>query len=262
MFCLLGAGGLEAQEMQPYKGLRLNLCHFAVLKEGKKDLVVRCDVVNTGRYALQVDRNNPAPAALLVEVDTLNLPNALRGQSAALRSALMQKQVKLAPGEIRTGMVLKLDLSAPTSNPPSPVVSEKMQIDKNCGDLVFDTVYLASRDEKFGILHYTLQNIGTGPIPLTFSQKHASERIVLNVYFVREARLTKGALLVAGDVISPENAKNGPVLQPGDRYDGEIEFSLSDRSRLAPNLFLEINAFQTAPECRFSNNFWTVVLDF
>ncbi len=137
-----------------------------------------------------------------------------------------------------------------------------MQVDKNCGDLVFDTVYLASRDEKFGILHYTLQNIGTGPIPLTFSQKHASERIILNVYFVREARLTKGALLVAGDVISPANAKNGPVLQPGDRYDGEIEFSLNDRSRLAPNLFLEINAFQTAPECRFSNNFWTLILDF
>ncbi|HNM26863.1 MAG TPA: hypothetical protein PKL15_15585, partial [Saprospiraceae bacterium] len=65
------------------------------MKAGKNDLVVRCDVVNTGRYALLVDKRNPAPAALIVEADTLNLPNALRGKSAALTRALLQKQIRL-----------------------------------------------------------------------------------------------------------------------------------------------------------------------
>ncbi|HNE30272.1 MAG TPA: hypothetical protein PLW66_13940 [Saprospiraceae bacterium] len=258
------ATALQAQELHPYKGLRLNLCHFQVLKAGKNDLVVRCDVVNTGRYALLVDKRNPAPAALIVEADTLNLPNALRGKSAALTRALLQKQIRLAPGEIQIGLVLKLDLSGLPEEveTPSGVATGQLQTEPNCGDLVFDTVYLASRDDKFGTLHYVLRNAGSGTFSLTGARRHASEPIVLNVYFVPETRLTKGALLVAGDVITPAHAQNGPVLLPGQRYEGEIEFSLGDRSPFAPNLLLEVNAFQTVPECRFSNNFWTLILGF
>jgi len=253
---------LSAQESRPYKGLRIAVFNFEVIKASEHLMLLRCDMANTGRYALQMDKNNPPPAALLVEMDTARMPDVLLGREANLVAAISRQRIKLLPGEIRTGLVLKIKLSpAPSSTAPSAATSLHSE-PAGCGDLVFDTVYIGARDDKFATIHYTLRNSGAGALSLSGKPRRPSERIVLNVYFVRESKLTRGALLAGGDVLEPAKNRDNSLLLPGDAISGEIEISLLDRTAFAPNLMLEINPFQAVQECRYSNNFWLLVPDF
>ncbi len=258
---------LSAQETATsagaYKGLRIGLLNFEVLSQSPRSVTLRCDVANTGRYALEFDEKHPPPAALVVEMDTLSLPVVLRGREGSLRQAVLQEKIALSPGEMQRKLNLRISLTEiylPPSDPPMRNADEPKPFAMSCGDLVFDTVFVQTKEGQRLVLHYVLQNIG--PEPIRFYSSKERETIAIQVYFVRGERLTRGASLVASAFLTEREEFSGGILLPGQQLEGDLPVDLSLRTRFLPNLVLEINPFQAACETDMTNNTWPLRLDF
>lgn len=266
--CLGFAARVAGQEPSApgptYKGLRISLFHFEVIDQSPKSVLLRCDAANTGRYYLAFGKKQPAPAALVVELDTLNLPRILLGWEEQVSAALLRQKIALKPGEIHAGIFLKIKLSAPQMPPPlqqapspPPAIAAA-----RCADLRFDTAYVVRRNESTLLLRFTLRNAGPGPVRLTGARGREEKNVALNAYFVRESKLTRGAVMTTGIFLGERPDLPDNVLPPGQQITGDMEISLRDRTRFAPNLVLELDPFQSVNDCDRTNNTYALPLDF
>lgn len=257
---------LSAQEpVSPagtYKGLRIGLFNFEVTGQSPRSVTFRCDVANTGRYALEFDEKHPPPAALLVELDSLSLPAVLRGRVNKLTRAVLQEKISLAPGAVQRKLILRISLTEdqPPADIPARTIEEPQAVVMLCGDLVFDTVFVQTRDAQNLVLHYVLRN--NGPAPLRFYSSREREVIAIQVYFVLGDHLTRGATLAASAFLPGSKDFPDGILPPGRRLEGDLPVDLAARTRFLPNLVLEINPAQAACETDLTNNTWPLRLDF
>lgn len=252
-------------EAPTYKGLRLSLFQFELLHQSAEAVSLRCMVANTGRYAVAFDKRQAPPAALVIELDTLNLPPALLGWESQVGAALLQEKIALQPGELHPNLILKFRLvrSAPPVSLAAASRPEKTtSVRTTCGDLLIDTAFIVQRDARSMVLRCRLRNVGSAPVRLIQDRQRQEANVALNAYFVREAKITRGAILAAGIFWQQGQDLPNGLLQPGQQTTGEIEISLRDRTRFAPNVVLEINPFQSVSECDPANNTFALPLDF
>lgn len=267
--CFCFAAGVAGQESfvpgTMYKGLRISLFHFEVMDQSPKSVLLRCDAANTGRYAVAFGKKQAPPAALVVELDTLNLPRLLLGWEERVSAALLRQKIALKPGEIQTEIFLKINLSPkkppvaapPEQRPPRPAIAVA-----RCTDLRLDTAFVVRRDESTLLLRFTLYNAGPGAVRLTGARKGQEDNVALNAYFVRESKLTRGAVLATGIFLGERRDLPDDLLLPGRQITAEMEINLRDRTRFAPNLVLELDPFQSADDCDRTNNTFAVPLNF
>jgi hypothetical protein len=234
-----------------YVGLRLAVLNIEIKKtDDAAGLGIRCDIANTGRLPLHIGKGKTnVPQNLVFEFDTVALPIILRGREALLKEAVLQSGINLAPGEMRQNIPLIVPIK-PADFPGNAQITGG----NLCPDLVIDTIYLVKYTAKSMLLHYIIRNKGQAPAQLLGAPGHKNKDLNLRVYFVSGMKLTRGAI-EAGTVQIRKGVETlDGVLLPGQILQGEATISLKLRTRFSPNLLLELDPFQSIPECDRTNN--------
>lgn len=260
LFCLL-LPLLSTAQGPIYRGQRISLFAFETLRQAPKSITLRCQVANTGRYAIAYDKTQPAPPTLIIELDTQAVPTVLRGREYTISQAMRQEKITLAPGQVRKKWELKINLenTAPDTT-ASPAALPPTR--SSCADLVFDTVYITHYSEKKMEVEYIIRNQGSQPAQLLGNSSARTDNLAVNVYFSGSTRLTRGAILADGDFLREGRETLDGILLPGQQLHGSLSFSLRHRTRFSPHLLFEIDPFQAVAECDKANNVWAMKVEF
>jgi hypothetical protein len=249
---------LQAQSAKTYEGYRLGLLNVQIRQQTTSVITLHCDAANTGRLPLDYNQHIRPPASLILELDTVALPLVLRGRTALLDSMVRRQKIKLSPGNIRYG--LKFSIPVRPLKAASDTTAEA--ITGACPDVEIDTVYLVKYTNKSMVLHYVVRNVGTAAAQVLGNGADKKDRMSLHVYFVSGVRMTRGAIFAGSAQVQDGPEIPNGLLGPGQLLQGEMEISLKNRTRFSPNLVLEIDPFQTIPECRRVNNTKTLIVEY
>ncbi|MCB0545037.1 MAG: hypothetical protein KDC70_16035 [Saprospiraceae bacterium] len=240
------------QDSFVYKGLRVSLFGFEVLKQRTENISLRMKVANTGRLPVSFGkRNSPPPEALIIELDTVNLPVVLLGHEQMVADAVRSKKVDLEPGEMMDDLKVEITLKV---QKPDPVASTPASYRGQCTDLVFDTAYIVEYTDDRMVLQYVIRNGSNRDAYVLGNSDSESDNLAVNVYFVSGTRLTRGAILADGIFIQQGRETLDGVLMPGQILQGAIRISLKSRTKFTPNILLELDPFQKMYDCDRTNN--------
>lgn len=250
------------QEATIYKGLRISLFAFEVLKQKPDNVSLRLQVVNTGRLPVSFGRKGEKPPeSLVVELDTLQLPAILQGRENLVSEAVRNSKVELKPGEMQEG--LKLDIKLKPKRPEEKRnTPEAGSPEKGCANLVFDTAYIVEYTEESMRLHYIIRNAGNLPANLLGKTGAEDDNLAVNVYFISGNKLTRGAILADGTFIHEGDETLDGILSPDQVLHGELKISLKNRTQFAPNLLFELDPFLQINDCDRTNNTIVVKVEF
>jgi len=233
------AWSIPSSAQPAYSGYRVALFEVKIMQQKNQRISLRCRLANTGRYA--IGTKNIADA-LVVEFDTIGLPNLLRGHEAAIAATLRQQCPKLQPGEISEPVWLNIRLQSREQ--------ETAAEPGTCAELVFDTVLVEAWNARTMRLRYFLRNEGNAPARL-FSK---NTEPVIKVYFVSGTKLTRGAIPAGSTSIRKGRETLDGLLMPGEILEGTVEIDLSNRSQFSPNVALEFDPAQVVDECGRTGN--------
>lgn len=250
------------QEAIIYKGLRISLFNFEILKQKPENIVLRLDVANTGRLPVSFGkRGAKAPGSLIVELDTLGLPVILQGREQLVADAVRGEKIDLQPGEMRHGLKVEIVLKSRRTG-QEPAAPDADISGKGCPDLVFDTVYIVEYTDDAMRLGYVVRNAGKSAAYLLGGTGAEEDNLAVNVYFVSGSRLTRGAILADGVFIRQGRETLDGVLLPGQRLQGEVRISLKNRTQFMPNILFELDPFLKIDDCNRTNNTAVVRVEF
>ncbi len=245
LVCLLPA----LVNAQTYRGQRMCIFNVQILKKSGRVKTIRCSVANTGRLPIELNIKQIDPSSdLLVEFDTLNLPDIFRNKTGLLENALRQQRLRIAPGEIRTGLWMRIRTRSgeKSTKTASPVTT------RVCADLTLDTARIVAQSEKSWLVRATVRNIGNAPVRLNAPE---TDDFRLYVFFISGEKLTRGAIPAANASLASILLKNASTVLPaGDTVDVEIEISLKNRTRFSPNFALQLISPSGIIECDQMNN--------
>lgn len=227
-----------------YTGYRVAAFEVKIMQQKSQSLGLRCRLANTGRYAIGTKNM----AELVVEFDTLGLPNLLRGHESAIAAALRRQCPKLQVGEMSEPVWLNVRLHSPETEPNGET--------GGCAELVFDTVLLEAWNERSMQLRYFLRNEGNAPARL-FSKNMEP---LIKLYFVSGTKLTRGAIPAGSTSIRKGRETLDGLLMPGQVLEGVVKIDLSNRSKFSPNVALEFDPAQVVDECGRRGNVWVLRL--
>ena len=227
-----------------YTGSRVALFEVQILQQKNQNLQLRCRMANTGRETIGIKKSSPD---LVVEFDTIGLPARLRGHESAIAAAARGNCPKLKPGEVSEAIWLNVALQ--------PRVWSGQGA---CARIEFDTVFVSVWNERSMTLRYVLKNTGNAAANLF----PGTAEPLLKVYFVREEKLTRGAIPAGSTSLRKGRETLDSMLFPGQFLEGTVEISLKDRTRFSPNIALEFDPAQTLERCGQSRNVWILRLRF
>lgn len=272
-----------------YRGQRISLYAFKITEQTDRHIVLRCNAVNTGREPVSFGKNKPPSPILLIELDTLSIPKIIQNRTADISRAFLREKITLTPGQFEQNIALKIfqnpadepsaELSStvkieekkpvetPVSEekktekkPPSEAVEKPQPVEnqKNeegvCMDLILDTAWVVRQEEKAIVVHFKIKNIGDRSANLFGNTKDTEDNLAINAYFVGGTRLTRGAFLAETIFYKDKSLPTSGRLAPDAIFEGEIDVSTKNRTKFSPNIILEIDPFQTLPDCDKTNN--------
>lgn len=263
VFLLAAASGISAQQESPiYKGLRISLFGFEVLKTKPENVSLRLHVANTGRLPVSFGKKGAkAPESLVIELDTLGVPVILQGRESLISDAVRYQKINLQPGEMMDGLKLEINLESQRaggktspSDPSAPVAG--------CADLVFDTANMVEYTDDIMLLRFVIRNAGKAAAYLLGATDADEDNLAVNVYFVSGNKLTRGAILADGIFIHAGRETLDGVLLPEQHLEGEIRINLKNRTQFTPNILLELDPFLKVDDCNRTNNTTVVKVEF
>ncbi len=227
-----------------YQGLRVAVFDFEILRQNSQTVTLRCQVANTGRLPVVLQDQEVQFPALVVELDTLHLPAALRGQPGLVQRAVQRERLRLFPGEVRSDWLLSIDLRDTLPEVSLPT----------CADLVIDTAYFVEQEERTLTVWFQLRNVG----PTDARLFAGNNPVVLNTYFVGGTKLTRGGIFAEQIALkSPRELLNG-TLPAGKTIHWQVKISTKSRTRFSPHLALEFDPLQAVPDCGAGQRVWVV----
>lgn len=241
-FCAMLVLPVAAQA--DYQGLRLAVFSFETLRENNNSLSLRCQVANTGRLPVALQGKELLFPPLVVELDTLHLPAALRDRPALVQQALQRETFGLLPGEIRSNVLLSINLRDTLVESSLP----------SCADLVIDTAYLIRRNDRTLTVQFSVRNAGDSAARL-FNRNNG---VVLHTYFVSGTKLTRGAIFAEQIALKAPREMREGVLAAGKSVIWQIEVSTKNSTRFSPNLALEFDPLQVVPDCGNGKRVWVM----
>jgi hypothetical protein len=227
-----------------YTGSRVALFEVQILQQKNQNLQLRCRMANTGRETIGGKKSSPD---MVVEFDTIGLPVLLRGHESSIATAVRGNCPKLKPGEVSAAIWLNVAFQ--------PRLWEGQE---GCARIIFDTVFVGVWNERNMRLRYVLKNTGNAAANLFSAQSEP----LLNIYFVRDEKLTRGAIPAGSTNLQKGRETLDGMLFPGQFLEGTVEISLKDRTRFSPNIAVEFDPAQTLERCGQSRNVWILRLRF
>jgi hypothetical protein len=277
---------LAGQDTTKYRGYRLDLTKFEVLKKTDEWLKIRFTAVNSGRMDVDLGKEEAAHW-VQINFDQSLFEQKLGGLRDKIREELIRKGFRLEPGKVATDYELKVSTmpSLPrkpteetisiTENSTSEPVgfeakggSELSQADdeafyrkkEECPDVSFTRLDIEEQDDKWATLTYTITNQGKGPFHLYGDKDGTEHNLVLRAYISGVPKLSRGALSIGGQFVKDASGLP-PSLQPGESASSKIRLDVRKKTRYLKSLILSLDSNQFSYECDKTNNTAAVILD-
>ena len=276
-----------------YRGYRLELINFEILKQTDDWVKIRFDVVNSGRMDVDFSKKG-TEHWVQFRFDHSLFSYKLGGLRENIRQTLYDENFKLAAGQTLQHKDLKVPvvMFIKTAPPPPvtdgfetkvgtmpPVISEADEpemltgkggeeeptndstiqpgIKDDCPDIYFYRLRIIEQDDKWATLEYTIGNKGHGAFKL-FDKN--LERVLIKAFISGVPTLSRGALPVGEQVVKLQPGQPND-LQPGGTFTGRIKLDVRKKTRYMKSLILSLDSDQFKLECDKTNNTGAVILD-
>lgn len=279
---------LNAQQFKnpDYSGYRLQLNNFNVLKEDDNSIKLSLDVANTGRYDVDLRREDIHHWIQVLFDPSFN-NSKLFNLKGNIRDALFENGLSLNAGLLKYGLVLgvstvknpplrpsensdtlpKESLSEYPSDSDDSVTekggdsSQLPEIDLSnvkeepCPDIAFLHLYLKKEDDKWAKVEYQIQNVGEG----NYIISDTADKLIIRAFISGVPKLTRGALPIGGFTFE-QNEGHPRLLKPGEKLTGEFQLDIRKKTRYMKCLILQLDSNQYTQECDRTNNTSSVIL--
>ncbi len=278
-----------------YRGYRLDLTSFEVLKRTDDWVKIRCTIVNSGRVNVDFSKKG-TEHWVQINFDQTLFDNKLGGLRQNIRQALYDDDFKLAVGQtlrgkelkvpvmviekpaqpapIANGFETKVGTSAAVPENESPVVlagkggeEEPAAVEpiapgitEDCPDIYFQRLRIVEQDDKSATIEYAIANKGHGVFKLFEKGSKYEEKLLIKAFISGVPTLSRGALPAGEQIVKPQPGHSGDLL-PGDRYTGYIKIDVRKKTRYMKSLILSLDSDQFKLECDKTNNTDAVILD-
>ena len=287
---------LSEEDTIKYRGYRLELTNFEILKQTDDYVKIRFDVVNSGRMDVNFSKKG-TEHWVLFRFDHTLFSYKLGGLRENIRQTLYEDDFKLAAGqtlqqkELKVPMVMNIKTSSPapvadgfetkvgtqtTAMPEAdhpalltgkggeeaPTTDSTVQpgIADDCPDIYFQRLRIIAQDDKWATIEYTIANKGFGNFKLFDKGAKNEEKLVLKAFISGVPTLSRGALPSGGQIVKPMPGQSGDLL-PGDTYTGQMKVDVRKKTRYMKSLILSLDSDQFRFECDKTNNTDAVILD-
>ncbi|MEZ4960063.1 MAG: hypothetical protein R2830_09650 [Saprospiraceae bacterium] len=269
-----------------YRGYRLDLYAFEVLKKTDDWIKVKCTIVNSGRQNVNLGKEG-TEHWVQMNFDQSLFDQKLGGFRENIRYALAAEKFKLDAGKMVRSYELKFSTTPPmkpreepppvfsgSQDPPKPsdsiaakgggdetVTEEDFTLKKKeaCPDIYFADLRILEQDEKWATVEYTVTNQGKGIFHVYGEKEGQEDNLAVRAYISGVPVLSRGAMPIGGQIIQ-EDGRSGDLL-PGESYTGTLKLDVRKKTRYLKSLILSLESYQFAEECDKTNNTGAVVLD-
>jgi hypothetical protein len=279
-----------------YRGYRLELNSFEVLKRNDDWVKVRFNIVNSGRVDVDFSKKG-TEHWVQFNFDQSIFSNKLGGLRPNIQQALFEEEFKLGVGKSVQGKELKVSViiaqrqeastppvaagfetkagekpKAPENQSdavfvgkggeedPSPSSAVPPGIAENCPDIYFQRLRIIEQDDKTATIEFTLANKGFGPFQLYNKGSKQTERVLVKSFISGVPTLSRGALPAGEQALKPDTSHSGELL-PGDTFTTRIKVDVRKKTRYMKSLILSLDSDQFKLECDKTNNTGAVILD-
>ncbi|MBI5914677.1 MAG: hypothetical protein HY842_04820 [Bacteroidetes bacterium] len=274
-----------------YRGFRLDLTNFEVVKRTDDWVRVRFTVINSGRMDVDFSKKG-TEHWVQINFDPTLFDNKLGGLRDNLRQALYDDNFVLAAGKIQRDKELKVPVvllqkpGKPEEKPagfatiepaekesveagfaakggeeePVQPSAESPNTPADCPDIFFNQLRIVEQDDKSATVEYTIENKGQGIFKLFEKGSNSEEKLVVKAYISGVPVLSRGALPLGGQMVKAQSGQSGDLL-PGDTYSGRMRLDVRKKTRYMKSLILSLDSDQFKFECDKTNNTGAVILD-
>ncbi len=273
-----------------YRGYRLELTDFELVKEKSDWLKISFTAVNSGRKDIDMGREG-TEHWVIINFDRSIFTAKLGGYRENIKRQLIKEGFTLEAGKSMKGMELKISnvlpaayrnpvrepvVSTPQAPPPAPAPNslawdaqkapslpekgaETPVEAAACPDILFTEVKIIQENDKWATLQFTIKNQGDGVFYLYGKGAGKEDNLVINAYISGVTTLTRGAIPIGGQIL-PEDSKWANELKKGDSVTSQIKLDVRKKTRYMKSLILSLDSNQFVHECDRANNHFGVVL--
>lgn len=268
-----------------YKGYRLDMTNFVVLKAKKDWVMLRFDAINSGREDLDFSKENHGDWVLLNFDPSFEKEN-LGKLRDNVRFALAKSKLQFGAGTIRRNIKIKVSILPLPRRVPTPPVSAEFEenikrdtisiakpdppkplkdtstfvTDQPCPDIFFKDIAIISQNNRTATIQYTVSNKGKGAFILIHKGTTKTPSLVIRAFISGVPTLSRGAIPISDHVIL-----DGPglphQLESGKSFSGTLELDVRKKTRYLKSLILSLDSDQFHLECDKTNNTGAVVLE-
>jgi len=267
LLCSLMATG---QPSKPYNGYRVYLADLKVLHQTDKMLKIAFRTVNTGRQDLEFGQGNTEDMQkMVVRFDPVFENGKMQPHLADIIASLKQQSFAVVAGKIGSFREMDVPLTSANSGaapPPSEtekeivettattIPDESLYFDpETCPDLQIESIRVVKQKKNYVVIEYTIKNMGKGPANIEGSSRSSDDNIAVKAFMTSSHKLTKGALVLGGDVVGNRSKNAGPLL-PGETHTTKIRIDTNTMTKFTPVIILELDTFGQVRECDETNN--------
>jgi hypothetical protein len=277
--------GIESQipDTLKYNGYRLELLNFEVLKVRDAWVLLRFDIVNSGRENIDFKQSNHG-YWVQFNFDPSFINKNLKPLQENIQQALISSSIKIEAGKFKKKFSLKV------SNKPLPKTTEKAKEwvtdvppprvttghdsrepttplkisgDSNlrpCPDIYFSDLFIVSQNNRMATLQYTVTNKGEGPFVVIHPGTRKTPSIIIRFFISGVPELSRGAIPV-GEFLVVDGPGLPHLLKPGESFSGHLDVNVRKKTRYLKSLILSLDNDQFGSECDKTNNSKAVTLD-
>ncbi len=279
-----------------YRGYRLELSSFEVLKRNDDWVKLRFNIVNSGRVDVDFSKKGTEHWVQFI-FDQSIFSNKLGGLRPNIQQALFEEAFKLGVGKSVQGKELKVPViiaqKQEASTPPaaegfetkagekpkapenqgsavlvgkggeedaSPTAAVPPGIAEDCPDIYFQRLRIIEQNDKTATIEFTIANKGFGPFHLYSKDSKQTERVLLKSFISGVPTLSRGALPAGEQTLKPDASHSGELL-PGGTFTSRIKVDVRKKTRYMKSLILSLDSDQFKLECDKTNNTGAVILD-
>ncbi|MCC6724620.1 MAG: hypothetical protein IT258_08925 [Saprospiraceae bacterium] len=279
-----------------YRGYRLELTSFEVLKRNDDWVKLRFNIVNSGRVDVDFSKKGTEHWVQYL-FDQSIFDQKLGGLRSNIQHVLQQEEFKLAVGKMERGKELKVPVlldkkqaepnlvvasgfetkvgeTGAAAEPktaavltgkngqadPAPSSTPPPGITEDCPDIYFQRLRIVEQDDKSATLEFTIANKGFGTFRLFEKSGKQTEHLLIKSFISGVPTLSRGALPISEQLLKAEASQSGELL-PGGTYTSRIKLDVRKKTRYMKSLILSLDSDQFKLECDKTNNTGAVILD-
>jgi len=156
--------------------------------------------------------------------------------------------------ETETEIETEIETETETAVTENTVKDESLYYDpESCPDLQIESIKVVKQKKNYVIIEYTIKNTGKGPAHIDGTSKSEDDNIAVKAFMTSSSKLTKGALVLGGNVLKSRSKKPTPLL-PSESYTTKIRLDINSMTKFTPVIILELDTFGQVRECDETNN--------